>query len=475
MQCFDLLAHLFPIPSIHFHYHPLTHSSWLESTRSRSIKFRFASVLTPLTTTVGSPKIAGSSLTGSGTSRTTGTGSKDSPSKLAKTLRPLASLGSLRGRKAEDARKPSVAAASVDTDPSRLPTVPSRASSHPGVAPSNRPRRSSPASSPTNTARRLSVGRPQPDSRLLQPSDFTSAPRRAPVAPNDSGRDSASDEPIDRSIDSGSRGESESDSADILSLDTSGSESTNSSLLSQDDTAYRPSSLFSDRRLSAWDSKVYALASAQASKNEHQDLPTVPGGDKHFSVRPLSGWDARLFGGSLTVAKEEEEEEEDRGATLDTAQARAQAQAQAEARFSVRRMSGWDAELFNAISSSNAAGAAASNKDGPSRPLPHSRSRSTTVFSDRRKSAWDGLFCSNTGEDDTNQSGDDNNNNNIPNDDSLNDVDISSRAIFSMRSPAEWDAALRERGIKIALDDVATPTQEAHDRLASAEVASTKT
>ncbi|CAO1625065.1 unnamed protein product [Jaminaea pallidilutea] len=420
---------------------------------------------------MGSPKIAGSSFTGSGTSRTTGTGSKDSPSKLAKTLRPLASLGSLRGRKAEDARKPSVAAASVDTDPSRLPAVPSRASSHPGVAPSNRPRRSSPASSPTTTARRLSVGRPQPDGRLLQPSDFTSAPRRAPVAPNGSGRDSASDEPIDRSTDSGSRGGSENDSADILSLDTSGSESTNSSPLSQDESANRPSSLFSDRRLSAWDSKVYALASAQASKNEHQDLPTVPGGDKHFSVRPLSGWDARLFGGSLTVAKEEEEEE-DRGATLDTAQARAQA----EARFSVRRMSGWDAELFNAISSSNAAGAAAANKDGPSRPLPHSRSRSTTVFSDRRKSAWDGLFCSNTGEDDTNQSGDDNNNNDDDNnDDSLNDVDISSRAIFSMRSPAEWDAALRERGIKIALDDVATPTQEAHDRLASAEVASTKT
>lgn len=315
------------------------------------------------------------------------------------------------------------------------------------------------------------MGRPQPDSRLLQPSDFTSAPRRAPVAPNGSGRDSASDEPIDRSTDSGSRGGSENDSADMLSLDTSGSESTNSSPLSQDDPANRPSSLFSDRRLSAWDSKVYALASAQASKNEHQDLPTVPGGDKHFSVRPLSGWDARLFGGSLTVAKEEEEE--DRGATLETAQARAQAQAQAEARFSVRRMSGWDAELFKAVSSSNAAGAAVSNKDGSSRPSPHSRSRSTTVFSDRRKSAWDGLFCSNTGKDDTNQSGDDNNNNN--NDDSLKDVDISSRAIFSMRSPAEWDAALRERGIKIALDDVVTPTQEAHDRLGSAEVAYTKT
>lgn len=278
---------------------------------------------------------------------------------------------------------------------------------------------SSPAPAPTlatmSDGRR--PGKPQ-TIKVLQPSDFSRAPRAAPAAPGDVDADSTDSTSVDNASATSTVGTSPTEPSFISpesSSDTSSRATADTSMDSFETSSRdRSSSLFSNRPLSAWDSKVLA----------NQLNATIARQEAHFSTRPLDGWDSRLL---PLLARN------------DGALAK-------ELRFSMRPDDGWDARLFPGGSSARErtdttfSDRRISAWDGMlSSDAASGRGRSATTFSDRRASAWDGMLKS--GKDDVGGSvamgltG-------VVDVDEDADLSPKSEKLFSARAPQDWDASL---------------------------------
>ncbi|PWN28462.1 hypothetical protein BDZ90DRAFT_231447 [Jaminaea rosea] len=321
--------------------------------------------------------------------------------KVVQKLRPRASFGVLRTRKSsEDVSKLLKRTGSNQSDDSTKPPRLTHKRRHSSFGALRQALRPSPdlddmaslqaaiadqndhasSSSPPPTATTMSDGRrpgkPQ-TIKVLQPSDFASrTPRAAPPAPGGNSEHHRSPSASEAAFLSP---ESSTESSSRETVDT------NNTSLDSPGSRDRSSSLFSDRPLSAWDSKV------STRMLQDQLNATLAEQSRHFSVRPLDGWDARLM---PLLAKN------------DGALAK-------EIRFSTRPDSGWDARLFV--------------DDGKNR-----RGRSDTTFSDRRMSAWDGMLKTDKGD-------------SVPVTVGLHDGgdDEGKRGtVFSLRPPGDWDASL---------------------------------